>query len=119
MRRFKQTHIDHYRDHGFVIVENFLTPEELSGARKDLSSTLPGWVEYCDDPSLPKPEGWETGRNPGGGPTQFPYAGPCLNDITLHPELRAFAAEMMDHNDLYCEQSHLTAKCKDLSLIHI
>ena len=112
MKRFQQSHIDHYRDHGVVIVENFLTPEELEGARADLTDTLPGWIEYCDDPSLPKPEGWESGRIPGRGPMQFPYTGLFLNDITLHPELQAFAAEMMEHNDLYCEQSHLSVKCK-------
>jgi hypothetical protein len=110
--RFQQAHIDHDRDHGFVIVENFLTTEELEGARSDLTHTLPGWVEYCDDPSLPKPECWESGRIQNGGPMQFPYTGLFLNDITLHPELRAFAAEMMGHDELYCEQSHLSVKCK-------
>ena len=44
MKRFQQSHIDHYRDHGFVIVENFLTPEELEGARADLTDTLPGGI---------------------------------------------------------------------------
>ena len=68
MKRFQQSHVDHYRDHGFVIVENFLTPEELEGARADLTDTLPGWIEYCDDPGLPKPHwpGSHTTRQPEG-----------------------------------------------------
>ena len=40
----------------------------------------------------------------------FPYRGDRLNAITLHPELRRFAADNVGHDDIYCEQSHLHAK---------
>ena len=109
---FEPHHVEHYRRHGYAIVENFLTPAELDAARAELTEILPGWVEFCDDPSHGKPKDWNAPFVPGRGYRRFPYAGTALNAITLHPELRRFAAEMIGHDDLFCEQSHLNVKCK-------
>ena len=109
----ERKHVDHYRQHGYAIIEGFLGIEELDAARAELKAILPGWLEFCEDPSRGKPEGWERGRIPGRGPMRFPYPGTALNSITLHPALREFAAEMIGHDDLFCEQSHLSVKCKD------
>ena len=109
---FQEHHAEHYRRHGYVVVENFLTPDELAAARSELTELLPGWVEFCDDPTHDKPKDWNAPRAPGQGPLRFPYAGTALNAITLHPELRRFAADRIGHDDLFCEQSHLHVKCK-------
>ncbi|MFP6607573.1 MAG: phytanoyl-CoA dioxygenase family protein [Myxococcota bacterium] len=108
----EQHHVDHYREHGYAIVENFLSDNELEGARAELRDLLPGWVEFCEDPSGEKPENWDRPQRTRRGAMSFPFPGTSLNAITLHPELRRLAAEMVGHDDLYCEQSHLTFKCK-------
>ena len=107
-----EVHIAHYREHGYAIVENFLTPDELAGARAEIDVRLPGWLDYADDSSRPKPDGWDQPRS-SRRTGRFPFSGTHLNAITLHPKLRAFAAEMAGHNDLHCEQSDLSYKCKD------
>jgi len=113
--RITPDHIDHFERHGFATVENFLTPEEIEGARSEIREIAPGWVEFCDDPSQPKPDNWEHPGISGLGSGRFPFAGTHLNAITFHPELRGFAAGQVGHDDIYCEQSNLNLKCKGSS----
>ena len=110
MQRITETHVDHYREHGYAIVEAFLTPDELAEALDDWRALLPGWVEYCQDPSRPRPETAARGARASG--FVFPYAGARLNAITVHPDLIAFAARMAGGQEMYCEQSHLSFKHK-------
>ena len=109
MLKITEAHAAHYRDHGYAIVENFLEQEELDDALEELRGILPGWVEYCEDPTRPTPAHPPEAR---ASTTVFPYRGDRLNAITMHPELRRFAAENIGHDDIYCEQSHLHAKYK-------
>ena len=108
--RFTKEHIQHYQENGFVIVENFLTTEELALAHEEIQRILPGWLEFAQDPQAPKPEDWnrppKSRRN-----TRFPFAGDQLNAVTLHPDLRKFAALNAGHDDLVCEQGDLHYKC--------
>ncbi len=101
-----QAHIDHYRTHGYAVVENFLSPKEIAGARADIETLRPGWVDFCLDPSAPKPADWNQPVH-----MRFPFPGEHLNTITVHPELRRMAAELAGTDDLYCEQSDLSLKC--------
>ena len=102
-------HEQQYAQHGFAIVEEFLTSEELEGARQELREVLPGWIEYCDDPSG-EPPSWTRGSR---RPTwRFPFPGTWLNHITLHPELRNLACKFAGGSALYCEQGNLHAKRK-------
>ena len=80
-------------------------------AHSELRDVLPGWVEYCTG---------ETDELPSNRPRRdrtphlhFPYPGKTLNRITMHPELRQFAQDRTGGVEMYCEQSHLTAKHKD------
>lgn len=107
----EQRHVDQYREHGFAIVENFLSEEELHGAREELKELLPGWIEYSDDQTLDPPP-WPNPTPRRRNIFRFPYPGKWLNHITLHPELRAFAREFTNGEDLYCEQGSLSAKKK-------
>ena len=108
--RINDEHVEHYHEHGYAIVENFLTPSELAGARADVEAFIPGWLDYAADPSSPKPVGWdETQRSRRA--MRFPFRGAHLNAITLHPELRRFASLMTGGEALFCEQSDLTYKC--------
>jgi len=109
-------HIDHYRTHGYFVLENFLSAKELAAVRDEIKELLPGWVEFCDNPERPKPEGWRDSQrilNEITSIMHFPFPGTALNAVTLHPALRDFAAQMAGHVDLRCEQSSLNAKCKD------
>ena len=40
--QINQQQVDHYRQHGYVIVENFLDPAELASARAEIDEFLPG-----------------------------------------------------------------------------
>ncbi len=105
----EQRHADHYAEHGFAIVEEFLSPEELQGAREELQEVLPGWIEWCDDPNGSPPTRPEPPRR---NIWRFPFPGKWLNHITLHPELRQLAQQFAGGSDLYCEQGNLHAKRK-------
>ena len=43
--RINDEHVEHYYEHGYAIVENFLTPSELAGARADVEAFIPGWLD--------------------------------------------------------------------------
>ncbi len=98
-------HLEHYRTHGYAIVNSFLTAEELALARVDIEACIPGWLDYCDDPNNPKPPAPQL-----TDVSEFPYRGQALNRMTLHPELRRFAQINMGDEEIYCEQSHLHFK---------
>ncbi len=107
----QQEHYDHYRDHGYSIVPNFLTTDELVQAYEELRVCLPGCVEYClqetDEKPSDKPPPYRRASR-----LVFPYPGSMLNRITLHPELQAFAKYFAGGAEMYCEQSHLSYKHK-------
>lgn len=110
-QRFTQQDIDHYQAHGYVLLKSFLTPAELTSAYEELDRIIPGWVAYAQDPDQPKPDDWQAPSRSRRN-LRFPFAGDTLNQITLHPELLRFAATIAGHDDLVCEQSDLTYKCK-------
>ena len=113
MERITEEHAEHYREHGYAIVPNFLTEEEVAGALGEWQQLLPGWVEYCRDPSQPKPEHGRDGRRPMNVLAyRFPFPGTHLNAITHHPDLIELAARMAGGSEMFCEQSHLSFKHK-------
>ncbi len=59
MMRITTEHAQHYRTHGYTIVENFCTTKELEGALADFDEVVPGWVDYVCNPSGPKPKTWD------------------------------------------------------------
>jgi len=108
--RFNDSHVAHYREHGYALIEDFLTSEELAAAREEIETYIPGWLDYAANPDGNRPPGWDeplrSRRN-----MRFPFKGEALNGITLHPELRRFASVMNGSDALFCEQSDLTYKC--------
>ena len=108
--RITSEHEAHYREHGYAIVENFLTTEELEGALQNFDQVVPGWVDFSQDPSGPKPEFYNRPFPDQRGIPHFPYKGNTLNALTFHPELRRFASLLGDGEEMYCEQSHLSYK---------
>ena len=109
----QQHHIEHYKTHGYAVVENFLKKEELEAIRNELKDIMPGWVEFCDNPKNSKPEGWnQDAYFDDSSSTKFPFSGQALNAVTAHPEFRKFAKMMAGGNDVRCEESSLSLKCK-------
>ena len=50
-------HEAYYREHGYAIVERFLTDELLEAALANFDEVVPGWVDYANDPAgSPTPE---------------------------------------------------------------
>ncbi len=111
MGRIEDAHVAHYREHGYVIVERFLDPEALAAARSEIDAYLPGWLAYADDPRGERPPRWDETSRPRAN-VRFPFPGRTLNAITLHPELRRFASLMCGSQQIFCEQSDLTYKCR-------
>jgi ectoine hydroxylase-related dioxygenase (phytanoyl-CoA dioxygenase family) len=105
-----EEHVGHYREHGYAIVENFLSTDELARARDEIEEYVPGWLGYAANPDGNRPEGWDQAPRSRRN-LRFAFPGTQLNAITLHPELRRFAALMMGHDDLFCEQSDMSYKC--------
>lgn len=105
-----EEHIKHYREHGYAIVENFLEPDQLARARDEIEEYVPGWLDYAANPDGNRPEGWDQAPRSRRN-LRFAFPGTQLNAITLHPEIRRFAALMMGHDDLFCEQSDMSYKC--------
>ncbi len=113
MQRITSEHVNHYLEHGYAIVPDFLNESELAEAREEIRTTLPGWVEFCDDPTAPKPTNSQHNFLPGQGATRFPYTGNMLNHISMHPDLVEFARDRAGGNEVFCEQANLNVKCMD------
>ena len=109
-QRFSQQEVDHYNEHGFVFLRNFLDETELAAVYEAIDGMLPGWRNAVD-PSLPRSKDWV---EPTPLPTnpRFPFAASVLNEMTFHPELVRFAAEICGHDDFFCEQSDFTYDCR-------
>ncbi|MEM7098406.1 MAG: phytanoyl-CoA dioxygenase family protein [Pseudomonadota bacterium] len=108
--RFQQKDIDHYHAHGYVLLENFLSDQELTQIQTDLDGVIPGWRQAVD-PTLPRPDGWQAPREFYSN-KRFPFTCSSLNEMTFHPELLRFAETVCGHRDFFCDQSDLTYKCK-------
>ena len=108
--KFDQSHIDHYHEHGYTIIENFLSQDELDAIHNDIDRVIPGWRQAVN-PKLERPEDWQEPNELEINP-RFPFTGDALNAMTFHPELKRFAKEICGHDDFFCEQSDLTYKCK-------
>ena len=50
-----EEHINHFREHGYTIVENFLEPDELARARDEIEEYAPGWLGYAANPDGNRP----------------------------------------------------------------
>ena len=94
------------REHGFVLVEDFLTPAELSAAQDAL------WLHY------PKPADYfaEPDRYPQfatsqfAGVEEFPYRSWALNRLAIHPDLVGTAERYFGTTELHLYKIELWAK---------
>ena len=104
--RITEKHSDDLVRHGYALVPDFLTPDELSAARADVLKYFPSAEELARAPLrfasiLDDPEHLQI---------EFPFAGDALNYNSTHPELIAFVQRMLGTDDVLLSQSALWAK---------
>ena len=114
--RITKEHENHYREHGYAVVDSFCEADELTAALKNFDEVVPGWAEFAKDPSGSRPEYFSSPFPDQRGIPHFPYKGDALNRLTFHSELSRFATLMGEGEEMYCEQSHLTYKATGQSL---
>lgn len=99
--RVTEDHLAHWRQHGYVIVQSFLTPEELEAARADVSRYFPSDEEYRAAPE----------RYPNvSGIRELPFVGEGLNNLSTHPELSSFAERAIGQRGILLTQAAIFGK---------
>jgi len=108
MSSITDSDFEHWRRHGYVIVE-LLTPDEVAAAVENINEYLPTWDEYVRRPRWFR----ETIASPVRGPGQsaeFPYTGTAINQTTIHPDYIAFAERVMGTDRIMLSHGQLGGK---------
>jgi ectoine hydroxylase-related dioxygenase (phytanoyl-CoA dioxygenase family) len=104
--RITDTHRDHLLRHGYAIVPNFLTGEELSAARSEFLRYFPTADELH---ATPQRYG-AIFEDPEHLQVEFPFASDVLNDISTHAELIGFVERLLGTRDVLLSQAAIWAK---------
>lgn len=101
MERVTQDQLDHWFEHGYVVIPDFLTSDELAQARAGFRRHFPTWAEYSETPerysTLPV---WK----------EFPFASDFLNSMTVHPALIELVQRALGVKDVFITQALLWGK---------
>jgi hypothetical protein len=89
-------HLDEVRTRGFTVVENFVEPDLLAAVREELWTIYPKPEDYFRDPNKHA----SLVRGQFSSIQYFPYPGPALNRLVIHPDL-------VDAAKRYCETPDL------------
>ena len=82
---------------GFVVLEGFLSPQEIRGGVVDLPVVVPTAEEFHRDVD---PHRNQRFRDEFGGIVPFPVAPTSLNLLAVHPRLVDLAASLLEDDDL-------------------
>src|SRR5262245_11361921 len=104
--RITEQHQKQLLRHGHVVVPGFLTPDELSAARRNFSQYFPSYDELIATPQRYGP----IFEDPEHQQVEFPFAGDDLNDISTHPELISFVERLLGTSDILLSQAAIWAK---------
>lgn len=111
MTEIRQSHLDHWHEHGYVLVEQFLKPAEIEAARRNLYQYLPDWDEYDSRRPLFSNLGAHGASAAMGWVRhEFPYVGDALNQIAVHPFLVEFAERLLGHRDIALSHGAIVGK---------
>ena len=98
--------IDAVREHGFVVVPGFLSPDELTRAQQALWLHYPTPEEYFADPAAHA----EYATSGFAGVEEYPYRSNDLNRLAFHPDLVDFAERYLGTAELHLYKIELWAK---------
>jgi hypothetical protein len=106
MARIAQPHLDHLVKHGYALVPDFLTPEEIDSARSDLWRYFPTPDELTRTPHrygfvLEDPEHLQI---------EFPFDADAINYNSTHPDIIEFVERLLGTNQILLSQSAIWAK---------
>lgn len=101
--------VDHFHEHGYVVLECFLSAEDLAPAQAELPMLFPTPEEFHSDAD---PERNARFRNvsPFAGIDPFPYDAVEWSLLTVHPKLVAFAEAVLESDDIRLYEAHNWAK---------
>ena len=95
-----------YRRHGYVLVRDFLSPQELEALRCNVSRYAPNAEELAATPQRYE----SLLKNSGLLQWDFPFVDDALNDASTHPELIRFSERILGTTNVVLAQSILWAK---------
>jgi ectoine hydroxylase-related dioxygenase (phytanoyl-CoA dioxygenase family) len=98
--RITDEHLAHWREHGYVLVEDFLTDAEIEAARANLARYVPTWREFAD-----APERYPRIRSSSMVKAEFPFLDRALNEITTHPEITSAIERILGTSAIHLTQS--------------
>jgi len=106
MGRITREQTNHLLRHGFVLVPDFLTREEVDAARSDMFRYFPSPQELALTPHrygsiLEDPEHLQV---------EFPFDADAINHNSVHPDLIAFVEELLETKEILLSQSAIWAK---------
>lgn len=111
MKTIDDADIEHWHRHGYVIINEFLSTDELEGCRRNLHRYLPGWDEYVDrGPLYAELHGGSTRGSPGWVRYEFPYVDDALNAVTLHPYLVGFVERLVASSNIALSHGAIVGK---------
>jgi ectoine hydroxylase-related dioxygenase (phytanoyl-CoA dioxygenase family) len=111
VKEVHQVDIDHWHQHGYVIVEQFLSAAELDAVHQNLYCYMPTWDEYiARAPAFADLHGSSQRGAAGWVRSEFPYINHALNQVALHPFLVAFAERLVGHDRIALSHGAIVGK---------
>jgi hypothetical protein len=99
MPRITDRHLDHYREHGYAVVEGFLTRDEVARAMEGFHQVF-----------APTDEDRRAGRKADYAQQVFPWDHSGLNQVALHPELIDAAARVIGTREIRLSCSDINVR---------
>jgi hypothetical protein len=107
--RVPDSALDEVREHGWTLVEDFLTCDELRAAQDALWLHFPTAEQYFGDPSAYS----QYAASQFAGVEEFPYRAWDLNHLAFHPDLVDAAERFLGTDQLHLYKVELWAKYAD------
>ena len=104
--RITDQHADYLKAHGYVVVPDFLTPQELRAAQAAMLRYYPTAEELA---AAPKRYG-SILEDPEHLQTEFPFVADALNHNATHPEIVGFVERLLGTPDVLLSQAAIWAK---------
>src|SRR3954447_3345338 len=105
--RISDNDLEFFREHGYLVVQGFLSSGELKAAQDNFHRYYPTWDEF----SWAAPHRYKHLQK-FGHDCELPglFRGDALNNVATHPTLVDFAQRAIGTEDVVLEQSQLMAK---------